>query len=503
MPELVGQDLSGSLVGAQRLGLSPFSVVGQHQESPEALPPGMLSQQGLQFPDRPGLGAARQQPLDPDFLSLEAKLIESCRLGQERGLVGEVGEGRPAPQGQGVVERADRDARIDGEGLLRVSHELVEARGIQLGGIEPQAVAGCMALDPVAAEGLPQVRDVGLDDVPSPSRAARRPRSRRPGSRRARARWRGRADARGPRAASARRGGWDRPPRRPRAARGRGTASCPVHGTRRPRGYERSDLFRHVAPLRSDREDTDGIRESLEVQLAAIQVPNALDRAGEVNEVLTREDLARTGLGAEPGREVQRPAAVPALDRHRLTGVQADPHGEREIRGGPGCLQKARLQVDRRPDGLTWGTEHREGFVSPQLDHGSVPSLDMLSSDLGERCREAGSRLVAPLLGEHGVSTDVRDQEDPDLLGRLVRRRAAFRVAATHPGRSRGSLTDLPHVAEYRPSGPRSPCPLVVLSVGHGRDPGARRLRTAGRRAPAVLKSHPRSSHHGPDESSR
>ena len=110
-PQLVRQDLSGPLVGAQRLGLSPLSVVGQHQEAPEALPPGMACQQGLQLPDRPGLGAARQEPFDPDLLSLEAKLIEPGGLGEERGLVGEVGKGRPAPQGQGVIERADRDVR--------------------------------------------------------------------------------------------------------------------------------------------------------------------------------------------------------------------------------------------------------------------------------------------------------------------------------------------------------------------------------------------------------
>ncbi len=109
--QLVRQDLSGPLVGAQRLGLAPISVIGQHQEAPEAFPPGMPCQQGLQLPDRPGLGAARQQPFDPDFLRLEAKLIEPSGLGEERGLVGEVGEGRPAPQGQRVVERADRDRR--------------------------------------------------------------------------------------------------------------------------------------------------------------------------------------------------------------------------------------------------------------------------------------------------------------------------------------------------------------------------------------------------------
>ena len=99
-------------------------------------------------------------------MRLEAKLIESSGLGHQGGLIGEIGEGRPTPQGQGVIQRRNRDARVDGEGFPRLPDELVEPRGVQLGLIEPQAVAGCVALDAVASDGLSEVRDVGLDDVP-------------------------------------------------------------------------------------------------------------------------------------------------------------------------------------------------------------------------------------------------------------------------------------------------------------------------------------------------
>ena len=68
------------------------------------------------------------------------------------------------------------------------------------------------------------------------------------------------------------------------------------------------------------------------MQLPAIHVLNALDRAGQVDQALTAEDLARSGLAAEPRREVQGPAAEPALDRNGLTSVQPDPDWEREIR---------------------------------------------------------------------------------------------------------------------------------------------------------------------------
>src|SRR5439155_9909664 len=141
---------------------------------------------------------------------------------------------------------------------------------------------------------------------------------------------------------------------------------------------------------------------------------NALDRTGHVNHALTAEDLTRPCLAAQPGREVQGPTAEPALDRHRLAGVQPDPHGKREVRDGPRCVKKPHLQLDRRPDGLTGGMEYREGFISPELDNGPVPSLDVLSNDPGEPRRQPGSRFIAPLLGERGVSANVRDEEGPD-----------------------------------------------------------------------------------------
>jgi hypothetical protein len=46
-----------------------------------------------------------------------------------------------------------------------------------------------------------------------------------------------------------------------------------------------------------------------------------------------------------------------------------------------------------------------------------------------------------------------------------------FGVATTHPDRSIGSLTDLPHAAEYRPTCSRPPDPGVVLSPDHGLQP--------------------------------
>jgi hypothetical protein len=57
------------------------------------------------------------------------------------------------------------------------------------------------------------------------------------------------------------------------------------------------------------------------VQLAPIQVSNALDCSSQVNQGLTAQNFSGTGLATQPGREVQGSTAIPALDRQRLTGI--------------------------------------------------------------------------------------------------------------------------------------------------------------------------------------
>ena len=94
----------------------------------------------------------------------------------------------------------------------------------------------------------------------------------------------------------------------------------------------------------------------------------------------------------------------------------------------------------------------------------------MLTEDIGEARRQSGRRLIAPLMGERGVSADVRDEEGPNLPGRFVLSRVVFGVAAMPLGRSMGNLTDLPHAAEY-PTASLPPDPSVVLSPSHELQP--------------------------------
>ena len=165
-PELVGQDVSGSLEGAQRFGLAVGPVVGQHEEAPQALPQRVVGEQHLQLADGPALATGREQCFHPVLLGLQPEVVEPGRRGGQRGLVTAAGQRRSTPQRQRILENPDGDGGGHRQGPLRVLRQRLEPGGVQLVGLEPQSVPGCAPLNAIASEDLPQVRDIGLDDVP-------------------------------------------------------------------------------------------------------------------------------------------------------------------------------------------------------------------------------------------------------------------------------------------------------------------------------------------------
>ena len=97
------------------------------------------------------------------LLGLEAEVVETGRLGEERRLRGQVGQRRPPPEREGVVERRDRHAGIDRQRCPRVAEERVEPAGVQLGRPHHQQVARRTALEPLLADRTPQVGHVGVE----------------------------------------------------------------------------------------------------------------------------------------------------------------------------------------------------------------------------------------------------------------------------------------------------------------------------------------------------
>ena len=147
--EAVDEGRARRLVRLERLGLPARPVQREHHLGAEVLTERMHAHERLQLADHLRVPSVCEVELDPLLHAGEAKLLEAGDLGLGEALVGEVRQRVSAPQ----LERFSR--------LPAVAQEL-EAAEIELVRLEPQQVAARLRLQALAAEHLPQLRDVDL-----------------------------------------------------------------------------------------------------------------------------------------------------------------------------------------------------------------------------------------------------------------------------------------------------------------------------------------------------
>ena len=164
--ELVGQDLAGALERGQGVALAARPVERDHQLAPHALSQRVMAEQRFGVADRSRMFAAGQEGFEPVFLGHQPELVEPRGLTGQRGFVGEVGERRTAPQTERLLQDRDGRRRVGRAGLSCVAEQRLEPIGVELVGADLQPVAGRPALDPLGAERLAEMRDVGLQGVP-------------------------------------------------------------------------------------------------------------------------------------------------------------------------------------------------------------------------------------------------------------------------------------------------------------------------------------------------
>jgi hypothetical protein len=112
-PQLVGEDLAGSLVGGECFPLATRAVEGEHQLLPEAFAQGMPSGENFELSDHLYEFSQRELRVDPFLEGGEPQVVEPRRLGPERRLGAQIREGRPGPQIERMVEGADGRLRVD------------------------------------------------------------------------------------------------------------------------------------------------------------------------------------------------------------------------------------------------------------------------------------------------------------------------------------------------------------------------------------------------------
>ncbi len=127
--ELLHQRAARRLVGVERVALAAAAVEAQHQLPLEALAERVLRRQGLQLPGERRMPAAGEVGVEAALQRDQPQIVEPRDLRLRERLVGEVGERRPAPQGERVAQRRRGRAVVR---ALRPGDEPLEARDVEL-----------------------------------------------------------------------------------------------------------------------------------------------------------------------------------------------------------------------------------------------------------------------------------------------------------------------------------------------------------------------------------
>ena len=117
MPELLDERLPRVAVGGQRIGLAAGAVEREHELATRRSRSGCSADQRLELADELRVATEREVGLDPLLESRQSEALSRAisRLGPR--LVGEVGERRPAPQGQRLAQRARRRGAVGSASL--------------------------------------------------------------------------------------------------------------------------------------------------------------------------------------------------------------------------------------------------------------------------------------------------------------------------------------------------------------------------------------------------
>ena len=111
-------------VGLERLRLPARAVEREHELAPEPLAVRMLGDQRLELADQARVAAEREVGLDPLLERRQPELLEPAGLDPRERLLAELGQRRPAPEGERLAQQARRAA---GVGVARLGDEPLEA----------------------------------------------------------------------------------------------------------------------------------------------------------------------------------------------------------------------------------------------------------------------------------------------------------------------------------------------------------------------------------------
>src|SRR6185436_5698964 len=142
-----------------------------------------------------------------------------------------------------------------------------------------------------------------------------------------------------------------------------------------------------------DLDDLDRLFDALQSLDPAVQIGDALDPAGQVDERLAGQHLTAARRRAQPRGHVQRATPVVVAYLHGLAGVEADTDAQRKAVRGDRCLDP-----QRRPQRAPRRLEHADHVVAVGRHHAAVELLDLDRRQPDEPLAELRGGIVAVLL---------------------------------------------------------------------------------------------------------
>jgi hypothetical protein len=162
-PEFIDEQTSPFPIQVERFRLPGRPVEREHELRTRPLAKGMLMDKHFELPDELTVPTQGEVCLDVQLERPEAKLLETKDLRLHERLTREVGESRPAPEAERIVEQSRSSV---GRGPRCLLDELLEAQEVELVGCDPDQISGLSRDDRLArAKRLSQLRDVILERV--------------------------------------------------------------------------------------------------------------------------------------------------------------------------------------------------------------------------------------------------------------------------------------------------------------------------------------------------
>ncbi len=139
--EFLAEDFFGAAESAERVGLSPGSVEGEHEELPEALVEGMLADECFETGDELGVTAPSEGDLHVPGEEAEVDLVETPDFDLSEAVVLDAGVGRASPEAAGLVDVLGGEIGVAWHRSASGCYGGFETSGIELGGVELESVS--------------------------------------------------------------------------------------------------------------------------------------------------------------------------------------------------------------------------------------------------------------------------------------------------------------------------------------------------------------------------